>query len=233
MTSCAFLSRKRLNSVILDIRAILTYNISTTIKEVALMSKTKLLEKLIKKSGGVITANLVEENNIHREYLRELVRQGKLERVSYGVYITPDAWEDKMLIHQLRKKKMIYSHETALFMNELTDREPLAYSVTVPFGYNASRLKKEGLIVHTVKKELFALGAIFKKTTFGNEVKVYDPERSICDLVRDRNNQDQAIISDALKRYVARQEKDLNKLITYAGKFRVGKILNSYLEVLL
>ncbi len=189
------------------------------------MSKTKLLEKLIEKSGGVITASLVEENNIHCEYLRELVRKGKLERVSYGVYITPDAWEDKMLIHQLRKKKMIYSHETALFMNELTDREPLVYSVTVPYGYNASRLKKEGLIVHTVKKELFELGAIIKKTAFGNDVKVYDPERSICDLVRDRNNQDQAIISDALKRYVARQDKDLNKLITFAGKFRVEKIL--------
>jgi predicted transcriptional regulator of viral defense system len=198
-----------------------------------LMSKIKALEELIKKSGGVITANMVDENNIHREYLSELIKQGKLERVSYGVYITPDVWEDKMLIHQLRKKKMIYSHETALFMNDLTDREPMVYSVTVPFGYNDSRLKKEGLIVHTVKKELFELGAIIKKTAFGNDVKVYGAERSICDLIRDRNNQDQAIITDALKKYVIRKDKDLNKLITFAGKFRVEKILKNYLEVLL
>jgi len=197
------------------------------------MSKTKALEELIKTTGGVITTSLVEENNIHREYIREIIKQGKLEKVAYGVYITPDVWEDKMLIHQLRKKKMIYSHETALFMNDLTDREPLAYSVTVPFGYNDSRLKKEGLIVHTVKKELFDLGAIVKKTVFGNDVKVYNAERSICDLIRDRNNQDQAIISDALKNYVNRKDKDLNRLITYAGKFRVEKTLNTYLEVLL
>jgi predicted transcriptional regulator of viral defense system len=197
------------------------------------MSKTKALEELIKTTGGVITTSLVEENNIHREYIREMIKQGKLEKVAYGVYITPDVWEDKMLIHQLRKKKMIYSHETALFMNDLTDREPLAYSVTVPFGYNDSRLKKEGLIVHTVKKELFDLGAIVKKTVFGNDVKVYNAERSICDLIRDRNNQDQAIISDALKNYVNRKDKDLNRLITYAGKFRVEKTLNTYLEVLL
>jgi predicted transcriptional regulator of viral defense system len=197
------------------------------------MSNAKTLEKLIKSSGGVITTKLAEENNIHREYLSELIRAGKLERVAYGVYITPNVWEDKMLIHQLRKKKMIYSHETALFMNDLTDREPLAYSVTVPYGYNDSRLKKEGLIVHTVKQELFELGATTKQTTFGNDVRVYDPERSICDLIRDRNNQDQAIITDALKRYVIRKEKDLNRLITFAGKFRVEKILNTYLEVLL
>ncbi len=30
------------------------------------MRKTKALEKLIKKTGGVITATLVEENNINR-----------------------------------------------------------------------------------------------------------------------------------------------------------------------
>jgi predicted transcriptional regulator of viral defense system len=197
------------------------------------MNNIKALEELIKTSGGVITTSLVEESNIHREYLGEMVRQGKLEKVAYGVYITPDAWEDKMLIHQLRRKKMIYSHETALYLNELTDREPLAYSVTVPFGYNDSRLKKEGLIVHTVKQDLFELGVTTKKTVFGNNVKVYDAERSICDLIRDRNNQDQAIIADALKKYVIKKDKDLNKLLTYAGKFRVKKILTTYLEVLL
>jgi len=197
------------------------------------MSKIKTLEELIEKNSGVITTSLVEKNNIHREYLRELIRKGKLERVSHGVYITPDVWEDKMYIHQLRKNKMIYSHETALFMNDLTDREPLFYSVTVPYGYNDSRLKKEGLVVHTVKKELFELGVIIKKTPFGNNVKVYDRERAICDLIRNRYSQDQAIITDALKKYVGRQNKDLNKLISYACKFRVANIINTYLEALL
>jgi len=197
------------------------------------MNTYSKLEKLIKNNNGVITTRMINDLNIHREYLQELIRQGQLERVAYGVYITPDVWEDKMLIHQLRKKKMIYSHETALYLNNLTDREPLAYTVTVPFGYNDSRLKKEGLIVHTVKVELFELGVRDAKTVFGNIVKTYDRERTICDLIKDRNNQDPAIITDALKRYVAKKDKDLNKLINFAEKFRVKKIVNTYLEVLL
>ena len=72
------------------------------------MSKTKAFEELIEKNSGFITTSLVVKNNIHSEYLREFVRQGKLGHVSHGFYITPGAWEDKMLIHQLRKKKMIY-----------------------------------------------------------------------------------------------------------------------------
>ncbi|MCD5413409.1 MAG: type IV toxin-antitoxin system AbiEi family antitoxin domain-containing protein [Clostridiales bacterium] len=197
------------------------------------MTGSKKLEELIEKSGGVITTKLVETHNIHRQYLGELVKEGKLERVAYGVYITPDVWEDKMYNYQIRKGKMIYSHETALYLLDLTDRDPLSYSITVPYGYNASRLKKEGLIIHSVKKELFNLGMCMKKTIFGNEVKTYNMERTICDVVRDRNNQDVAVVSEALKRYINRKDKDINKLMNYARLFRIENVLRPYLEVLL
>lgn len=197
------------------------------------MTGLEQLELLIEKSGGVITTKLADSHNIHREYLNEFIKQGKLERVAYGIYIAPDVWEDKMLIYQMRKSKMIYSHETALFLHDLTDRDPLDYCVTVPSGYNTSRLKQEGLIVRTIKKELFEMGICTKKTAFGNDVKTYDMERTICDILRDRNNQDVSELSDALKRYSRRKDKDLNRLMKYAGLFKIEKVLRPYLEVLL
>lgn len=197
------------------------------------MSSTEELKELIKKYDGLITTKLVEENHIHREYLRGLVRDGDLERVAHGVYITPELWEDQMMILQLRKSKMIYSHETALYLHDLTDRDPVDYVVTVPHGYNPTRLKKEGLKVHTVKRELFELGVCYIETTFGNKVKTYDMERTICDILRDRNNQDPSVVNDAIKRYLTRKDKDLNKLMKYAGLLRVENVLRPYLEVLL
>lgn len=207
--------------------------VQKTIKGDDYMSQKKLLESLIKENEGIITTKKTQENDIHREYLSEMVRDGSLDRVAYGVYITPDVWEDKMMIMQLRKKKIIFSHETALYLHDLTDRDPIQYTVTVPYGYNPSRLKNEGIIVHTVKKELFELGAIYMNTTFGHEVKVYDLERTICDVFKDRNNQDPAVLTDAIRRYVLRKDKDLNKLMRYAEKMRVKKVLKLYLEVLL
>jgi len=138
-----------------------------------------------------------------------------------------------MLLYQLRKGKMVYSHETALFLNDLTDRDPVAYCVTVPTGYNTSKLKQDGLIVHTIKKELLDLGICTKQTTFGNDIRTYNMERTICDILRDRKNQDVAVVSDALKRYVRRSDKDLNRLMRYAGILRIEKVLRNYLEVLL
>jgi predicted transcriptional regulator of viral defense system len=198
-----------------------------------MMTGTEKLEALIKSSKGVITSKQATNHNIHREYLSEFVRQGKLERIAHGIYITPDVWEDKMLIHQLRKSKMVYSHETALFLHDLTDRDPVAYCVTVPTGYNTSRLKQDGLIVYTIKKELLDLGICTKQTTFGNDIRVYNMERTICDILRDRKNQDVVVVSDALKRYIRRPDKDLNRLMKYAGILRVEKVLRNYLEVLL
>lgn len=197
------------------------------------MTGAEKLEALIKSSKGVITTKLANAHGIHRQYLSEFTKQGKLERIAHGIYITPDVWEDKMLIHQLRKEKMVYSHETALFLHDLTDRDPAKYCVTVPTGYNTSKLNEDGLIVYTIKKELFELGICTKKTIFGNDVRTYDMERTICDIIRDRNNQDVAVLSDALKKYTQRLDKDLNRLMKYAELLRVEKILRNYLEVLL
>ena len=66
------------------------------------MTGMEKLEALIKSSNGVITTKLADNHDIHREYLSEFVRQGKLERIAHGIYITPEVWEDKMLIFQLR-----------------------------------------------------------------------------------------------------------------------------------
>lgn len=197
------------------------------------MTRVEKLEDLIKNSDGVITTKRANNSNIHREYLRQFVKEGKLERVAHGIYITPETWEDEMLIHQLRKERMIYSHETALYLHDLTDRDPISYSVTVPTGYNTSKLNEDGLIVHTIKNELFDVGIVTKKTVFGNDVKTYDMERTICDIVRTRKRMDPSILSDALKRFVRQSDKDLNKLMKYSKLFGVEKILRNYLEVLL
>lgn len=126
-----------------------------------------------------------------------------------------------------------FSHETALFFHDLTDREPLAYSITVKTGYNPTRLKGEGVQVFTIKAELHEVGLIAMQTPFGHDVPVYDMERTICDLLRSRNHMEMQTFQGALKAYARRKDKDLQTLMRCAKLFRVEKILRQYLEVLL
>ena len=138
-----------------------------------------------------------------------------------------------MYLLQLRFAQAVFSHDTALFLHNMTDREPTQYTVTVKTGYNPSRLTADGVKVYTVKKKLYSLGIVQISTPFGHTVAVYDPERTVCDIVRSRNNIEAQTFQDTLKQYVRRSDKNLHRLAEYAKVFRVEKILNQYLEVLL
>jgi len=197
------------------------------------MAMPSEIQSVLKQNGGIVTTAQANEVGVSNERLRLLVHSGDLERVTTGVYILPDEFVDKMYINQLRRPKIIYSHETALFLHELTDRDPISYMVTVPTGYNPTRLQADGLTVFTIKRELHKIGVTKLTTMFGNVVTVYDFERTICDCLRSRNYLDIAVVTDAIKRYSKRKEKNLNTLMQMAETFKVTKQLRSYMEVLL
>jgi predicted transcriptional regulator of viral defense system len=196
------------------------------------MSKKKL-EELIKKKNGYITTQDAIYEGIHREYLTMLVEEEKLIRTSPGVYQSIDAWEDKLYAYQQKKKHMIYSHDTALFLHGLSDRDPIQCSVTLPSGYNTSQIKQINLITYTIKPSLFELGKMTMKSPFGNDITVYDKERTICDIIRSRSRIDQQILNDGLKRYVKDKSKNLNNLLEYAKKMGIDNVLRNYMEILL
>ena len=197
------------------------------------MAMPNELQSVLKQNGGIITTAQANQAGVSNERLRLLVNSGNLERVTTGIYALPDEFTDKMFIVQLRRPKIIYSHETALFLHELTDRDPISYMVTVPTGYNPTRLREDGFTVFTIKRELHEIGVTKLTTMFGNSVTVYDLERTICDCLRSRNNLDIAVVTDAIKRYAKRKDKNLNKLMQMAETFKVTKLLRGYMEVLL
>jgi predicted transcriptional regulator of viral defense system len=191
------------------------------------------LQSLLTQNGGTVTTAQANEAGVSNERLRLLVKKGELEWASFGVYVSPDEFVDKMYTAQLRRPKIIYSHETALFLHDLTDRDPLSYTVTVPTGYNPTRLREDGFTVFTIKRELYEIGVTQLTTVFGHTVKAYGLERTICDCLRSRNKIDIAIMTDAIKRYVKRKDKDLNTLMQMAETFQVVKLIRNYMEVLL
>jgi predicted transcriptional regulator of viral defense system len=183
--------------------------------------------------GGTITTTEAGEAGISRESLRQLAQKGLLERVAQGVYISPEAFLDAMYVLQKRLSRVIYSHETALFLHDLTDRDPIHYAVTVPSNYEAKRLKNENVHVFYIQRDLHRIGAVPMQTLFGNTVIAYGLERTICDCIRSRKQMDIAIVTGAMKRYAKRSDKDLNLLMSLARQFGVSNLIKSYLEVLL
>jgi predicted transcriptional regulator of viral defense system len=198
--------------------------------------KMNYLEKLnilINEHNGIILTKHVTEARIPRVYIAQLIKSGILEQLERGVYIKKDSFDDEMYRLQIKYASTVFSHDTALFLHDLTDRDPIHYSVTVPAGYNSRNIQAMGIKVYSIKKELCELGLTSCKTVFGRTIKCYNMERTICDIVRNRNGLDIEIVTSAIKRYTKRRDKNLPQLMRYAEIFRVSKILRSYMEVLL
>ena len=118
-------------------------------------------------------------------------------------------------------------------MHDLTDRTPLAYSITVPSGYHSQFLNNSGHKIFYVSRDLFDLGTISMNTPHGNKVQTTDLERTICDIVRSRNQIDVQVRNFALKGYVKNKDRNLDRLYAYAKRFHVQTIVREYLEILL
>jgi len=191
------------------------------------------IEKLIADNGGMIQTSQITNAGISKTVFYQYVKANDMEQISHGVYATKNTWTDAMYLVYLRCRQAVFSHETALFLHDLTDREPMEYEITVKTGYNPSKLKDDGIKVYTIKKELHEEGIIMVHTPFGHLVPVYNMERTICDIIRNRNNTEIQSFQSALKQYVKRKDKDLRLLMQYAAEFHVDKILRQYLEVLL
>ena len=193
----------------------------------------KQLDRLLTEHDGMLQTSQVIAGGIVKPIFYEYVKEKNLQQVAHGIYVSEDAWVDAMFLLHLRCNQAVFSHESALFFHDLTDREPSQYSVTVWRGYSPTRLKAEGLSVYTIKPELFDVELSSGQTPFGHTVPVYDMERTICDLLRSRSRIEIQTFQGALKAYARRKDKNLRALMQYAGMFKVEKILRQYLEVLL
>ncbi|MBR6811826.1 MAG: hypothetical protein IKM51_00465 [Oscillospiraceae bacterium] len=184
-------------------------------------------------NGGIIETKIAAERGISKLTLHKLYKSNKLHRVGYGQYIFPDEMQDELLSICKRSEKIIFSHETALYLHGISDRTPFEHTITVPSDYTASSALKNECKIYHIKPELFDLGRTTLATPAGNEVPVYDLERTVCDMIRSRNKLGTETFLAALKLYASSLKKDLNKLHSYAKKMRVANVLRQYLEVLL
>lgn len=191
------------------------------------------IRDILKNQNGILLTSDLVKLGIPRTYLSVLLKKGEIQRVTRGVYSSANDMIDEMASLQARYKVAVFSHETALFLLGLTDRTPLFYSVTVQAGYNASSLKASGAKVYFVNRAQYLVGVITKKSPHGNGIRTFNLERTICDVVRSRNQMDIQFVNEALKKYVVQQDRNIDRLYDYAKQFRIQKMVREYLEVLL
>lgn len=190
------------------------------------------IESVVKENGFVFTKDIVSEG-INKPAFYNYVKDNKYMQISRGVYAKENTLIDRQYTISRRCPQSVFSHDEALYYYGLIDREPIKNTITIYTGYRTKNLVQDNIKVYTVKKELLNIGKIIAVNNFGNQINIYDLERTICDLFRSRNNFEIQDFSTAIKRYISRNDKDFNKLMKYAKLFKVDRIIRNYIEILL
>lgn len=195
--------------------------------------KFERIEELAEKMNGIVTTKQVEESGISRVTLQKYVQEGKLIKESQGIYSLATEFPDEYKLLQMRSEKMIFSYGTALYLWGMSDRIPRVIDVTVPQGYNVSRIKKNNPEVrfHYAGVEKWNVGITETVTPLGNKVKVFDKERCICDLIQAKEEVDKQLYIQAIKNYF-KGEWDARKILKYAKLFQIETQIREYMEIL-
>ena len=197
------------------------------------MTNEEKILKILKDNNGIVTTKEVEENNIDKIYLTRLVKKGVIDKIKRGLYVSKNSWGDEYF-NLVYGTTAIYSYETALYLLGLCESVPLKYNLSVPRGYNASLNYNDKVILHFVKREYLEIGKVNIKSPQGQMITCYNAERTICDLLKDKQNQDIETLKYAISEYLKdKKSRDLPKLMEYAKAFNVEGALNNYLEVLM
>ena len=181
--------------------------------------------------NGYLTTKDVTDNNIPRTYLTKLMKENKIERVSRGVYIKKNELVDEFVILQSKSKNAIYSNTTALYLHGFSNRIPIKYDITINSGYNGSLQKEDNVNLFYTKRELLDLGVINYKLDSGNIIRVYDLDKTVCDVIKKKRKIDAEIFNKTIREYFYSKKKNTLKLYEYAKKMNIYNKVRDTFEV--
>jgi len=189
----------------------------------------------IKKLGGQFRMAQAIAAGISRRRLYSLRDQGMIEQISRGVYRLsemPPLSNFDIVAVSIRVPQTVICLVSALSFHNLTTQIPHAVDIALIKGSRIPRIDFPPVSVHRLSKPCFKAG-IQEHMIDGVNVKIYDPEKTLVDCFKFRNQIGKEIALEALKFYRARMRLNIDALMGYARVCRVEKVIKPYLEAML
>ena len=146
------------------------------------MSKKEILFEFIENHNGIITYKDCKALKIPTIYLTRLEKERDSIPRRKRNFPNPEWRLRRILLLSVPLSQGYFLLYLSALPATITDEIPQYFDVTIPRGYRFNT-PPANLNIHSVSKEYSELGITLVKTPMGNEVRVYDLERIICDFV--------------------------------------------------
>ena len=191
--------------------------------------------ELLRKRGPVIRLSEALELGIHRDTIWKMRDAGLVEQVSRGLYRLSKGRsieQPDLVVVAKRVPGAVVCLISALALHELTTQIPRAVDIALKKGRRRPRIDYPPIRVHWWSP--MALREGIEARSFGGvPVLVTNPERSVADAFRYRNQLGLDLALEALRAWKERRGARPEQLLTAARIVRVEKIVRPYLQALL
>lgn len=200
----------------------LTQQLTDYFEKEAILNTAQLTHAQLKQFGATIEA---------------MCKSGSLERIGHDLLIDV-AWSpDDFLIRQLILKQGIYFGPTALYLWGLSDQYPYKFYMSFKRGYKLPKSltpwTQQIVVKQTNANQLNEL--VQEKEVAGTQYKIrlYSPERTLVDVLREPYASNIELVNTAYKRYLAQSKNNVSRLLLVAQKMNAIKRVSQRLEIML
>jgi predicted transcriptional regulator of viral defense system len=193
--------------------------------------------KYIKKNGGYATMKELKEAKFQTREIKKYVQNNVLEKIKSGLYRLSniDFYRNVNLSFVDVCNAIpsgIICLGSAINYYSLSTYNPNEIHIAVMNSKKPVKIIYPPVKFYFFRKNQFTLGIKIHKTKFG-DIRIYDIEKTICDIFRFRNEYGDEIALESLRNYTKRKEADYFKLRKYSKICRVYSIINPYLKGLI
>ncbi len=199
------------------------------------MNDTRLerLRKLMYEQGPLVRATSLREAKFCSKDLTALLHDGILIKIRTGYYALADVYHDmnEFEVAATVIPSGIIAFLSAANYHGIISRRPISIDVVIPSNFRAPILPASpSIIISRSVKDIYEMGVEYIRFQYCT-VRIYNRERTICDLFRQRQQIGEANALDALKGYMD-GTRNLQRLYEYASRLQIKTILAPYVEAL-
>lgn len=193
----------------------------------------EILGDIFKDYDYVMTTAQLSSVKLYYRDIQRMLNEGLIEKIKRGYYHLIESYgKDEIVIINRLFPDGVLCMDTALFYYKYSDRNPAEWHITIDKNTSRQRTQIEYPLIkaYRVESELLPLGETEGKID-SQKVRIYDRDRTICDVMRNMNKMDKEIFSTAIQGYVKDPKKNISNLMQYAKALRVQKRVKDIIEV--
>lgn len=166
------------------------------------------------KRGGVLKTAELKDLGLSSRQIKRLLDDGIITKIKRGFYELKDyIVRDEVIIARLFPQAVIFL-ESALFYYGYTDRIPSAWQIAVNKYSEATKYNIEYPLIEPfyLEPKFINIGVSTIKID-GVRVRIYDRERTLCDVLRYEKKLEKEVFNNAINRYIEDPKKKHTKIV--------------------